>query len=216
MSWQRALRFTAVLLAAAISVAFVGYIVGWFLIWPSGTWGSVSDYGRDNKRAVPVLVHWIAGSLSVTCMWLQLLRTRLPLWFHRWNGRFVISCILTTSAAGLYYTLAIGSVGGRAMDVAFFTYGTLLIIFCTITWGNMAWYRSDHYHRLWALRLLWLTFSAPFYRVLILPTFFVDPATYNVTAHLTACAYLMFIPAVLCEVYLRQRPTPPPVTHNAW
>ena len=72
------------------SALFFAYICRHFFLEPVSEWSTVSDFSISTLSSTSMLVHWIAGSVSMIMVFLQLpstFRSRLPAWLHRWNGR---------------------------------------------------------------------------------------------------------------------------------
>lgn len=66
-------RLVGIVLGVVISLSVVIYIMMTFFARPVRCWKSVSDYSLSLSRAVPMLLHWVFGSIAILIGWLQFL-----------------------------------------------------------------------------------------------------------------------------------------------
>ncbi len=113
-----------------------------------------------------IALHMVTGAAITLLAPLQLvgpLRRRWPA-LHRWSGRVLALAAGAAALAGLVYIVARGTVGGPMMDLAFATYGGLMLLAAVQT-ARHARARRFGLHRDWALRLFVLAIGSWIYRV---------------------------------------------------
>lgn len=113
-----------------------------------------------------IALHMVTGAAITLLAPLQLvgpIRRRWPA-LHRWSGRVLAVAAAAAALAGLFYIAARGTVGGPMMDLAFATYGGLMLLAAVQT-ARHARARRFELHRDWALRLFVLAIGSWIYRV---------------------------------------------------
>jgi uncharacterized membrane protein len=111
-------------------------------------------------------LHFLAGGTILIFGCIQLLgrvRTRWPA-LHRLLGRIYVSAALLAGLGGLTFIVAVGTIGGRTMDLGFGLYGALMVLAAAQTY-RYARARSLQLHRAWALRLFALAIGSWLYRM---------------------------------------------------
>src|SRR5271168_617930 len=124
-------------------------------------------YEPHSPAATPALgLHFLAGGMILILGCIQLIgrvRTRWPA-LHRWLGRIYVSAALLAGLGGLTFIAAVGTIGGRTMDLGFGLYGALMVLAAVQTY-RYARARSLIRHRAWALRLFALAIGSWLYRM---------------------------------------------------
>lgn len=111
-------------------------------------------------------LHFLAGGIILILGCIQLIsrvRARWPA-LHRWLGRIYLSAALLAGVGGLTFIIAVGTIGGRIMDLGFGLYGALVVLAAVQTY-RYARARSLDLHRAWALRLFALAIGSWLYRM---------------------------------------------------
>mgnify|MGYP000636095776 CR=1 FL=1 len=163
--WLRAL---ALVLVAVSAGPFVAHALG--LGWQGLRQGVVEDaHVFATGRWAPNLsmaLHMWAGAVITALAPLQMVgpvRRRWPR-VHRAAGHAVIATALISGLAGLIYIALRRTVGGLPMDVAFATYGALVIWAALMTLRHAR--TGDRLrHRNWGLRMFVLAIGSLVYRI---------------------------------------------------
>lgn len=171
-----ALRFASVALVGVVwvsSAIFGAYILALYGgAIPAGTleqWNETLP--RLYEPHTPVAsagigLHFFAGAVLLLLGPVQLIgaiRKHVPA-LHRWIGRLYALAALAAGVGGLTFIAAKGTVGGLAMDVAFATYGALMVL-AAVQAVRHAMARRIDVHRQWAIRLYALAIGSWLYRI---------------------------------------------------
>ena len=116
--------------------------------------------------SVGIGLHFFAGAVLLLFGPIQLIgaiRAKAPA-IHRWIGRIYALAALAAGVGGLTFIAAKGTVGGFAMDVAFASYGALMVLASAQTVRH-AMARRIEIHREWAIRLFALAIGSWLYRI---------------------------------------------------
>jgi len=201
---------------------FVAYLLSFY-----GRVVAVGDFARLNKVLshgyipgdtmgnLALAVHIFLAAVITVGGPLQLIpqvRDRFPI-FHRWNGRFYMLTILTTSFAGLYMTWIRGTVGDLPQHLGS-TLNVVLIILCAAMALRYALARDFKTHRRWALRLFLVVSASWFLRVGLFLTLALfgpigfDPQTFTgpLLTFMSFAEYLL--PLAVLELYLLTQDRP--------
>jgi uncharacterized membrane protein len=111
-------------------------------------------------------MHFFAGAVLLLFGPIQLIgaiRAKAPA-VHRWIGRIYALAAFAAGVGGLTFIAAKGTVGGLAMDVAFASYGALMVLAAVQTVRH-AMVRRIEIHREWAIRLFALAIGSWLYRI---------------------------------------------------
>lgn len=162
--WARGVAAACVVLLALPFVLYAAGL-GWTGLWQD-LWPESRFDPPGQGLSAAVFLHMIAGAAITAIVPLQVLpgpRARWP-WLHRWTGRAMVSLALITSAAGLVWIAAEGTIGGWQMSAAFALYGVLLAVAAVEAWRHARAGRFQR-HRRWALRFAVLAMASWLYRV---------------------------------------------------
>jgi len=116
--------------------------------------------------SVGIGLHFLAGAVLLLFGPIQLIgaiRAKAPA-IHRWIGRIYALAALAAGVGGLTFIAAKGTVGGLAMDVAFASYGALMVL-ASVQTVRHAMARRIEIHREWAIRLFALAIGSWLYRI---------------------------------------------------
>lgn len=116
--------------------------------------------------SVGIGLHFFAGAVLLLFGPIQLIgaiRAKAPA-IHRWIGRIYALAALAAGVGGLTFIAAKGTVGGLAMDVAFASYGALMVL-ASVQTVRRAMARRIEIHREWAIRLFALAIGSWLYRI---------------------------------------------------
>jgi len=221
-----ALRFASVALVGVVwvsSAIFGAYILALYGgAIPAGTleqWNETLP--RLYEPHTPVAsagigLHFFAGAVLLLLGPVQLIgaiRKHVSA-LHRWIGRLYALAALAAGVGGLTFIAAKGTVGGLAMDVAFATYGALMVL-AAVQVVRHAMARRIDVHRQWAIRLYALAIGSWLYRIGY-GLFFVFGGPDN-PGHVEAdfsgwfdhvMNWAFFVPPlIVAELYLRARRT---------
>lgn len=113
----------------------------------------LSDYGTSLGRAIPIVLHWIFGTLVVLIGWWQFVphmtassgmhttlyqhnsdASSLRRTLHRWNGRLFCACVLVTAAMGLAYMIVNRGAATVLLTVCFSVYGLGMSVLVVNAW----------------------------------------------------------------------------------
>jgi hypothetical protein len=158
--WTSATLFGLYIVAFYVGALADGQVAKWNQNLPG-------LYEPHSPAATSALgLHFLAGGVILILGCIQLIsrvRTRWPA-LHRWLGRIYVSAALLAGLGGLAFILAVGTIGGRIMDLGFGLYGALMVLAAVQTY-RYARARSLTLHRAWALRLFALAIGSWLYRM---------------------------------------------------
>lgn len=171
-----ALRWASIALVGAVwisSAIFGVYILAFYGgAIPAGTleqWNETLP--RLYEAHTPVAsagmgLHFFAGATLLLLGPIQLIgaiRKRAPA-VHHWIGRLYALAAFAAGVGGLTFIAVKGTVGGLMMDLAFASYGALMVLAAVQTVRH-AMARRIEIHRAWAIRLFALAIGSWLYRI---------------------------------------------------
>jgi Predicted membrane protein (DUF2306) len=168
--WSGAALVGTVWISATLfGLYIVAFYVGALIDGQVATWNQNLPglYEPRSPGATSALgLHFLAGGVILILGCIQLMgsvRARWPA-LHRWLGRIYVSAAFLAGVGGVTFILAVGTIGGRVMDVGFGLYGALMVLASAQTY-RYARARSLNLHRAWALRLFALAIGSWLYRM---------------------------------------------------